>query len=721
MNILKISTFCKIVTRFIVLTSLFQLSSQVVLSQQTSVINSRLQFRLSDTIYNQIHKELQLSPEKSIGYSESEMMYYSPDKYVLRSVMNAFKDIRFTHRYSGSQSTSLLQNSNSIASVLRIGFGMTDISSGRMLPLEADSVWGAPFLDSNATSKNAFQAMLTTPMSEQYKRIWEDQYPEYIRKFIVRVFIGMEEANRWMLPVNKSVEPILTSGISRTVGKNVSERRNYIQNICYELASAPWSDNRFGQLATTKISSFELLDKFDRKSLAFATSVLFTHIDRAILEYTKNDSLFRLDSTVLKNFEGIVLYTSLGIVRILGTGNDQVNSQDFLCIDLGGNDLYRGRFASSIPLEQPISIVIDLDGNDTYDGSDTTLSIGSGLFGIGGVIDIKGNDQYIGKNSSIGCAWYGVGVVVDKEGNDTYTGSIWTQGAAHIGVGAIIDNSGNDIYSCAEQSQAMGSTLGAGIIVDVSGNDSYIARDDGNVSEMYLNQSVAMSQGVGYGRRADLGDGHSLAGGVGILVDGEGDDIYSSQVWSQGAGYWWGLGILEDLQGNDKYRNGKYSAGAGAHFAVGVFTDLFGNDEYNIGNQTAKNQYHGHARDGSIGIASDGFGNDKYFFKLHCGGSGDLGSIGFFWDQLGDDEYTYEFEDPKDGGGWTDAAPFGSTSLYPLFNSFRDDVITFGIFIDGNGKDSYKSELQIASLIQKNATIWKNFRSPNSRGIGIDK
>ncbi|MBL8004267.1 MAG: hypothetical protein JNL36_04125 [Candidatus Kapabacteria bacterium] len=696
------------------------LSQQTCFSQQET-IQKRLQFRLHDSLYTRIQSELQIPIHKAIGYTEAEMKYYNPDVFVLRTVMNAFNDIRFTHRYAGSQSTTLLQNAHSLASIVRIGFGFTDVSAGRMLPLEPDSLWGTSWADSNSSTIVAIRSILTTPMSEAYRKTWEQQYPEHIRKFVLRMYVGIEEAHKWLQPALASVEPILTATIGRNAGKNVSERRNHLQNSCYTLAAAPWNETRLGQLATTQMNSFELLHAFDRKSLAFASSILFTHIDRAIKEFKIADSLYALDSLTTKKFEGVVLYTPLGTVRVTGSENDMITSQDLLCIDLGGNDRYRGRFASSVPIDQPISVVIDLDGNDVFDGSDTIHTMGSGLFGIGCLIDLKGNDSYLSKHSAIGNALYGVGVVADFDGDDIYTGNVWTQGAAHIGVGAVVDYKGNDIYSCAEQSQAMGSTLGAGILLDIEGNDSYIARDDGNVSALYLNQSVAMSQGVGYGRRADLGDGHSLAGGVGILVDGNGDDIYSAQVWAQGAGYWWGLGILEDFGGNDKYRNGKYSAGAGAHFAVGVFTDLTGDDEYNLGNETAKNQYHGHARDGSIGIATDGAGNDKYLLKTLSGGAADLGSIGFFWDKDGDDEYTIDFEDPKDGSGWSDTPPLGSTSLYPLFHTFRDELITIGIFLDEKGEDTYNSRHSQSEIRTKNRSIWKQIRSSISKGVGIDK
>ena len=59
---------------------------------------------------------------------------------------------------------------------------------------------------------------------------------------------------------------------------------------------------------------------------------------------------------------------------------------------------------------------------------------------------------------------------------------------------------------------------------------------------------------VGNGRRGDYLDGHSLAGGVGILFDQEGIDHYVSGVFGQGVGYWEGVGILWDAAGDDVYQ-----------------------------------------------------------------------------------------------------------------------------------------------------------------------
>ena len=340
------------------------------------------------------------------------------------------------------------------------------------------------------------------------------------------------------------------------------------------------------------------------------------------------------------------------------------------------------------------------------------------------LVDLAGDDTYDAKGSSLGCGLYGTGVLWDLAGNDSYRSrGPWGQGCGHVGVGALIDLEGDDEYDCVEQAQGLGGTLGAGLLIDVKGNDTYLARDDGNVSALYLNQSVAMAQGCGYGRRADIGDGHSLAGGVGILVDGAGDDRYHAQVWAQGCAYWWALGILEDRGGNDQYQNGKYSAGAAAHFAIGVCVDLAGNDRHNERNTTAKNQFQGHARDGSIGVFVDGDGDDTYDVNNHCAGAADLNSIGLFWDRRGDDLYTFHDQALGPPNGWNDTGAFGVASRYTPFRSFRDDLPSWGLFLDTGGKDVYaidQAPKDFPAPPAADGNPWKTFTGPLSFGLGWD-
>ena len=75
------------------------------------------------------------------------------------------------------------------------------------------------------------------------------------------------------------------------------------------------------------------------------------------------------------------------------------------------------------------------------------------------------------------------------------------------------------------------------------------------------------------GRRGDGSDGHAWAGGVGALLDGDGNDVYTAGNWSMGTGYWFGIGMLHDRAGDDEYHSAVYSQASGAHFCIGTLID----------------------------------------------------------------------------------------------------------------------------------------------------
>ncbi|MFO7986268.1 MAG: hypothetical protein R6U38_10395 [Desulfatiglandaceae bacterium] len=110
------------------------------------------------------------------------------------------------------------------------------------------------------------------------------------------------------------------------------------------------------------------------------------------------------------------------------------------------------------------------------------------------------------------------------------------------------------------------------------------------------------SQGVGVGLR-NLG-----RGGIGILVDHNGNDTYRSGNFSQGTGYYFGAGLLFDFSGDDKYYCSRYGLGASAHSASGIFMDFSGDDAYHAMVQAAC----GSAWDLSSAFFCDTAGNDRY-------------------------------------------------------------------------------------------------------------
>jgi len=625
-----------------------------------------------------------------IGYGREQMRSFGRDAHLLRTVEVLFEDVRAVPRYAGLVGDGLLEHAADPAETLRQAWLLTDVAAGRNLRAalggSAERIgWGADWaVDEEGVHVGPIEVVrravgqmrgffdATIMVEPDLDGLAE--MPEQVQSLIARLTVAVTEGARWVRTAYDA--DAIRTAVARHQSGEVDRAAQH------RFLTRPWSDRYAQQVATLVPASIRLLDDVDRDALAYASAIVATHVGLALEQFVPwAHSEAGRDALAQVAPEGTEFWTPLGMVRIAGPGPDLHWEPATILVDLGGDDRYAGAHAAT-DLDRPIAILIDVAGDDRYDGGDEAAALGCGMLGVALLIDLAGDDSYRVGASGIGRGLYGAGLVMDFAGDDSYHGDIWTQGAGHAGVGVLVDLSGDDRYSCAQQSQGLGGTLGAGVLIDVEGDDRYEARDDGNPSALYLGQSVAMSQGVGFGRRADLGDGRSLAGGVGVLVDGAGDDEYHAQVWAQGAGYWWGLGILEDRGGDDRYRNGKYSLGAAAHFAIGCAVDLSGDDQYNIGNDTAVNQYSGHARDGSIGVFIDGGGDDVHFVRNHCAGSGDLNSIGLFWSRGGTNEYRYEPNDFGPPNGWNETPPFGTTTRYESFRTFRDGMPAFGIFID---------------------------------------
>ncbi len=375
--------------------------------------------------------------------------------------------------------------------------------------------------------------------------------------------------------------------------------------------------------------------------------------------------------------------TKYGMV-ILGSIDDDVYKPlpYLLIIDFGGNDTYASGGVSD--KEYPVSIIIDYHGNDKYTSE---IGCGTGITGFGIVIDCDGDDFYLAEKFGLGTGIFGQGIILDFAGDDKYITDLYGIGAGLFGTGVVSDISGNDKYTGFQGCQGFGFVKGCGLLIDKTGDDIYIARDDTikYPSPQSEEHNVSLSQGAGFGIRADFTDGHSLAGGIGMLVDGAGDDRYSCGVFGQGCGYWFGLGFLVDYDGNDGYSGVWYVQGSGAHFAVGALIDSTGNDKYNA----TKNMAMGAGHDFTIGVLFEYDGNDTYNAPNLSLGAGNANGMGLFIDFSGDDEY-------KTHSGIV----LGNASTARR-GSLRDYIKTIGIFIDGTGRDKYSEP------IGANRKIWR--------------
>lgn len=373
--------------------------------------------------------------------------------------------------------------------------------------------------------------------------------------------------------------------------------------------------------------------------------------------------------------------TPVGDVVIGGAGPDTYDGPaPLLILECGGDDLYHAG-AGAGSADRPVSVILDLAGNDRYESTES-VCWGAGVGGVAMLIDPAGNDRYVGTDATQGCGVGGVGVLWDGGGDDHYEGRVHAQGSGSFGVGLLVDLAGDDHYTCLHRSQGYGYSQGAGVLVDGSGEDVYVAANEPLTfaSPQSGQHNASLSQGFGFGRRADYTNGHSLCGGAGWLVDGGGKDRYSCGVFGQGGGYWYGVGMLVDLGGDDSYQGVWYVQGAAAHFAVGGLYDAGGDDRYEATHHMAQGAGH----DFSLGFLTEVAGNDTYLAPSLALGAGNANGVGFFWDLAGNDRY-----EAKEGVnlGRATTAPAAQ-----LLGSPRRMIPTLGLFLDEGGADTYTRE-----------------------------
>jgi hypothetical protein len=366
--------------------------------------------------------------------------------------------------------------------------------------------------------------------------------------------------------------------------------------------------------------------------------------------------------------------TPAGLMLIGDKGPNVYGMDASLIIDLGGDDLYINNAGAPVyeihkravsGIRHPTAVILDFDGDDRY-MSPKFGAVASGFFGLGLILDMAGNDFYAGGRLSLGASFFGMGYLMDMAGNDTYVCSEGGQGCAFFGAACLFDGKGDDLYQGAKFVQGFGGPMGLGLLHDLRGKDRYRAGWKHGSSYGTKRIYRACSQGVGWGFRKHA------AGGIGILLDSGGDDVYEAGNFSQGTGYFLGLGVLRDNAGHDVYRGSRYCQGAAAHQAAGALLDFNGNDVY--WGKIAANQ--GAAWDLSVACLVDYTGNDCYKAGDLSLGAGAQNGMGLFFDGEGDDRY----ESPARSLGFSGDLSYGGGR-----NSGN-----MGIFLDvGSGRDFF--------------------------------
>lgn len=459
-----------------------------------------------------------------------------------------------------------------------------------------------------------------------------------------------------------------------------------------------------------------------------ATLKFMRGVDMRYLNAAANDLMLAANeaANTLQKVSAEVRYrwrleTSWGEIVLSGGSDDSYAPRPtLLCIDTGGNDRYlaAGRTTS---VTNWLSVNLDSAGDDRYISDAALLETpvdqwagrknqkgglgpASALFGVGILIDSRGDDLYRTHRPGLASATFGAALLQDRLGNDSYDGYTDGQGYGRFGVGILEDLAGDDVYAGFVQIQGVGQTGGVGALIDRTGNDRYVANDTviDFPSPQSAEHNANLAQGAGNGRRADYLDGHSLSGGVGILFDVEGNDLYSCGVFGQGVGYWEGVGMLWDSGGNDRYNGQWYAQGSSAHFAVGYLEDGAGDDRY----AAPMNMAMGAGHDFGYGMLLDRAGNDNYQAPNLSLGAGNANGLGIFLDLAGNDSYT------------STGITLGRAAEAPK-GTLRERGLTLGVFFDLGGQDTYPAQAEWAKNAARTAN-WTDRRATSAESqVGV--
>jgi hypothetical protein len=516
------------------------------------------------------------------------------------------------------------------------------------------------------------------------------------QRILAELVLDLDEARRWAALGFRNVDPAVLAAVAS------------VRDLEETQADAKVYHPAFDDLART----------WDLPSLLTGAQIAVNAVDRAGLR------LLAVGSPTGRTGEDLRWKSTSGAIEIRRRCDGRPHGEDgaLLVLDLAGcDDVWTAGGASSP--SQPVSVLLDLGGVDRYGPEepphgDTAAeegppapAFGAGLAGIGVLWDGAGDDRYAIDEQGQGYAQGGAGILLDHAGNDTYIAHHSAQGAAWFGLGLLVDEAGNDTYRSITTSQGAAGALAAASLVDLSGDDTYYVEPSAEVAglagDYHSGEHILgnASQGTAMGRRGDLTDGHSWAGGLATLIDLAGNDRYTGGNWVQGVGYWYGMGLLYDRAGDDTYRSVYFSTASGAHYAIGALMDLAGDDRYTMKGDPALEGVVGGAGlafgwDYVVALLVDTGGNDAYAAELLAMGCANIRSVAIFADIGGDDRYTF----PEAGDCGLGAADRRENYTDPLHSNSRNANDAF--FVDLGGQDTYLDLLDRATGETRPATRW---------------
>lgn len=360
------------------------------------------------------------------------------------------------------------------------------------------------------------------------------------------------------------------------------------------------------------VETIPLLAKVDRGAMLDALGALSAFTDPEFLEQMRLDLLaqeaaggyytFNVPATQGRTL-ACVIHPVLGNL-VVGSSDANVYTLDAaVVIDLGGDDHYHQPVGGARP-DRPVALGVDLNGHDRYQTT-VPFAQGAGFMGVGLLVDAAGDDVYTSNRTfAQGAGLAGAGMLLDLAGDDRYRAPTFSQGSCLAqGAGILIDDDGRDLYTGGLYMQGFAGPGAFGLLLSRGGDDRYEATGSEPCGYGDPGNFRAMSQGAAIGFR------NYASGGIALLVDHQGRDVYEAGNFSQGGGYYYGWGALVDLGATrDRYEGSRYAQGFAAHSALGSFWDDGGDDEYH----SFVGASQGAAWDLSVTVFMDDWGNDRY-------------------------------------------------------------------------------------------------------------
>ena len=359
--------------------------------------------------------------------------------------------------------------------------------------------------------------------------------------------------------------------------------------------------------------------------------------------------------------------TPHGPILIAGRARNRHDEAAHAAIfDFGGDDIYAGPQARSVWGLIPSAVLVDYAGNDAFETHER-FNQACGDLGVGVLVDLDGDDSYIGTYFTQATGFMGIGLLVDRAGNDVYRGIQLHQGVGHWGAGLLIDEEGTDSYSAHLLAQGVGLPGGLGVLCDRGREgDRYYCK--GKAPSGYGTTGVF----GGWGQAVGLGYRPYASGGVGVIYDAGGRDRMEAGNFSQGGGYFYGLGVLySGGMDADHYIGSRYAQGFSAHQAAGIMIESGGDDHYTTRYAVST----GLSWDESVTLFLDEAGNDRYEGGGFSQGAAAMNGISFFVDAAGQDIYR------------------GTDQAVASSNTYHGGT-SLAFFVDAGGQeDSYPSKL----------------------------